>query len=355
MRTLKLEAVLGVALALMPGAGCAEVSPARVTVDRMEYGEVIADSWKRQTLLNVVRMRYADAPVFLDVASVINSYSIGGTASANATMPVPTPGTSFGLGVQGTWSNTPTVTYQPLMGESFTRSLLQPIPPVSVFQLLQGGWPAATVMKSVVRSINGLRNDSFGVAGDAGFRELVDAMTRIQRAGGLGIRVEAREGGSGIVVVMRKEEDMSVGLRQDRRRVHELLGLDPGSSEFEIAYGLVPRSPNEVAVLSRSMLELLLELGYGLDLPPGHATNGRATPGLWQPGDVRAQHPLARIHSGKDAPTNAYAAVPYREYWYWIDDNDVASKRYFTFLMILFSLAETGPTAPGPVVTVPSR
>ena len=31
----------------------------------MDYGQVIADSWKRQTLLNVVHLRYADAPVFL--------------------------------------------------------------------------------------------------------------------------------------------------------------------------------------------------------------------------------------------------------------------------------------------------
>ncbi len=54
-------------------------------------------------------------------------------------------------------------------------------------------------------------------------------------------------------------------------------------------------------------------------------------------------------------PANAYAAVPYKGYWYWIDDNDIASKRIFTFLMILFSLAETGQPTAAPIVTVPSR
>lgn len=40
---------------------------------------------------------------------------------------------------------------------------------------------------------------------------------------------------------------------------------------------------------------------------------------------------------------------------YWIDDDDVASKRTFTFLLILSSLAETGQSSVAPLVTVPSR
>jgi len=47
--------------------------------------------------------------------------------------------------------------------------------------------------------------------------------------------------------------------------------------------------------------------------------------------------------------------VPFKGYWYWIDDTDIASKRIFTFLMILFSLAETGQSTAAPVVTIPSR
>jgi hypothetical protein len=49
------------------------------------------------------------------------------------------------------------------------------------------------------------------------------------------------------------------------------------------------------------------------------------------------------------------AAVQYRDYWYCIDDTDVAGQRTFTFLIILFSLAETGQPTAAPVVTVPSR
>ena len=107
-------------------------------------------------------------------------------------------------------------------------------------------------------------------------------------------------------------------------------------------------------MLSRSMMEIMLQLGFGIDLPPAHAASGRALPSRERAGDEQAK-PLVHIRSGPEEPPDAYASVPYKGHWYWIDDTDIASKRTFTFLMILFSLAETGQTAAAPVVTVPSR
>jgi len=341
------------ALAMLALAGCTSVSPDRINTDRMDYGQVIAESWKRQTLLNVVRMRYADAPVFLDVASVIDSYTVGGNANAQATLPSRIDPDVLQLGAGATWSNTPTVTYQPLLGDQFTRSLLQPIPPTSVFQLLQAGWPATLVLRTTVRSINGLRNDSSGRGADPGFYQLNEAMSRIQLSGSLGIRVEPRKDGSAVMVVIRRGDNGAV-VSEDSRLVQKLLGLEEGVGEFEITYGLLPRSSHEVALLTRSMLELFLELGVGIELPADHAMDARATPGQRQAGDAETK-PLVRIHSGKQVPADVYTAVQYKGYWYWIDDTDVASKRTFTFLMILSSLAQTGQSTAAPVVTVPSR
>ena len=340
-------------IALLATAGCASVSPTHVTTDRMDYGQVVAESWKRQTLLNVVRLRYADAPMFLDVASIINSHTVGGSGNAQATLPSGTSPDVFGVGGSGAWSNTPTVTYQPLLGDRFTKSLLQPIPAVSVFQLLQGGWPASLVFRTVVGSVNGLRNASAGVAADPGFDELTDALSRIQRAGNIGIEVQPRKDGSGVLVVIRKP-GTGPALSDDSRRVRELLGLSGDTTDFEVAYGLFPRGPNQVAVVTRSMMEIMLQLGFGIDLPPADVASGRVLPGKWQAGDAESR-PLVHIKSGPEAPADAYSAVRYKGNWYWIDENDIASKRTFTFLMILFSLAETGQSVAAPVVTVPSR
>ena len=343
-------------LALLATAGCTSVPPTRVTTDRMDYGEVVAESWKRQTLLNVVRLRHADAPVFLEVASIINSYTLGGTATAQAAISSRIDPNVFALGGTGNWSNTPTVTYQPVIGDKFTKSMLHPIPPASIFQLLQGGWPASLVFRTVVGSVNGLRSSFADVPADPGFVELIEILTRLQRGGDIGISVEpnkekgAKDGGAVLAVIRRA--DPGTALEADGRRVRELLSLDSGVFTFEISYGLVPRNRNEVAVMSRSMMDILLQLGFGIDLPAASGT--RVLPYQGQAGDAKAR-PLVHIRSGTEAPADAYAAVPYKGHWYWIDDDDIASKRIFTFLMILFSLAETGQSTAAPVVTVPAR
>ena len=239
------------------------------------------------------------------------------------------------------------------MGERFTKSLLQNIPPVSIFQLLQGGWPVELVLRTSVNSINGLQNDRTGIAASSGFDELVERLSRLQAGGEIGLRVEARADGSGVIVVMRSKAAQET-LNEDSRRVRELLGLSSDITEFDVVYGLVPRNQREVALLSRSMLEIMLQLGHGIELPATHEVGGWVLASQYRSGE-RLAKPLVNIHSGSEAPANAYAAVPYLGYWYWIDQADIASKRTFTFLMILFSLAETGPSAAAPVVTVPSR
>ena len=231
--------------------GCSSVKPSKVSAERIDYGQVIAESWKRQTLLNVVRLRYADAPVFLEITSVINSNSVGGSVNAGTGFPGASPsGITFDLGGSQSWSNTPTVSYQPLMGEHFTRSLLQPIPPSSVFQLIQGGWPADIVFNTIVGSINGLHNSFAGKKADSSFTELVENITNIQRSGGLGLRIEAHKEGSSVVVVLPSGAE-GTPLSEERRRVRELLQLEQGLGEFQVEYGLIAQNNHEVAMVSR--------------------------------------------------------------------------------------------------------
>ena len=72
----------------MAATGCKHLGPKTVAVDRFDYSTAIADSWKQQTLLNIVKLRYMDLPVFVDVASIVSGYSlqtgvsVGGSVSS---------------------------------------------------------------------------------------------------------------------------------------------------------------------------------------------------------------------------------------------------------------------------------
>ncbi|RLC01544.1 MAG: hypothetical protein DRH34_08945, partial [Deltaproteobacteria bacterium] len=57
-------------IAIMIGAilllsSCTNMGPKTVTRDRFQYNTAISDSWKEQTLLNIVKLRYADMPLFV--------------------------------------------------------------------------------------------------------------------------------------------------------------------------------------------------------------------------------------------------------------------------------------------------
>jgi hypothetical protein len=55
-------AVAKIGLCLAPAVvfpGCARLGPRSIPVDRFDYSTSIANSWKQQTLLNVVKLRGA--------------------------------------------------------------------------------------------------------------------------------------------------------------------------------------------------------------------------------------------------------------------------------------------------------
>jgi hypothetical protein len=106
-------------------SGCAGIGPPTVDRDRFDYVSAISESWKRQTLLNLLKTRYLDAPVFMDVSSVINQYALEGEIELGFTW---SGSNTQSLGGTGKYTDRPTITYNPVMGKNFAQSLLRPIP-----------------------------------------------------------------------------------------------------------------------------------------------------------------------------------------------------------------------------------
>ena len=184
--------------------------------DRIDYASAIGNSWKEQTLLNIVKLRYADMPIFLEVAQVIAGYqlqsAIGGSFTAgNFTAGVVGPFTAIGsANAAGTYTDRPTVIYSPLTGVDFLKRLMTPIPPSSVLFMLQSGYSAERIMPIMLDSINGLNNGSNRLRrpADPKFTRLVELMREGQLAGAIQIRIERpKDGAESSVLIFGPSKD----------------------------------------------------------------------------------------------------------------------------------------------------
>lgn len=341
-------------------AACNSIGPGSVQRDRISYSDAIATSWREQMLLNIVKLRYQDAPVFLEVSSVISSYTLQTEASAEAqwypfSLSSGANNTNRRLGVSGMYTDRPTISYTPVTGEKYIEKLLRPIPPQAVLSMLQAGHSAEQIVPITVRAMNDVYNFSASPARarseDPAFYRVVQALRRIQFAGALGVRIERR--GNAEVTLLRFRDNASPEIDEEIRVVRQTLGIKPDVLELVVSYGSIKRSDNELVLLTRSMWEILAELSSGVDVPEADRLEGRAAPS--PPGPRPRGMPVAHVHSGTEAPTDAFASVRYRNYWFWIDDRDLASKRIFTFLMVFSSIAEKGTVPQVPIITIPAN
>ncbi|MGD8505005.1 MAG: hypothetical protein PVH49_15430, partial [Syntrophobacterales bacterium] len=151
-----------------------------------------------------------------------------------------------------------------------------------------------------------------------------------------------------------KQKNISPEIVSAINSVKLLLGLSPDVRDFRVVYGSVARDDKEIAILSRSMLEVIIELSSYVDVPEMHLTEGRTYEALLDQMDVSEEFgPLIAVNSDESRPADDFIAVRYKDYWFWIDDRDLRSKRTFAFLWLLFSFTET-EKGYAPVVTIPT-
>jgi hypothetical protein len=356
---LKGFAVMAAMVIAVAMAGCASIGPGTIAKDRFDYDHAVTTSWKRMMLLNLVKMRYGDTPMFLDVSSIINSYSLEGEVSLGASWETGVDAVDTkNLGGTGRYSDKPTITYNPLFGERFTRSLMTPIQPAVVVSLVQSGWPADKVMQLMVSSANGVQN-RYGVGArsrgaDPEYYQFSSAMRRIQASGAVGLRVAAQEGREVALMVLQGKK-MTPELQEDSRKVREILDINREAKDIRVVYGSAPANDSELALLTRSMLEILMDIASSIEVPQSHVKDGTVTrTAVFDTDAIVGYSPPIRIHSGLEKPDNAFVSIPYGGHWYWIDNRDYPSKSLFSFLMIIFSLTDTGSEKGQPVVTIPA-
>jgi hypothetical protein len=346
---------------LLALTGCRSIGPGTVPRDRSDYSSSIGDSWKRQTLLNIVKLRYVDPPIFVDVGQIVAGYSLqtgvsaGGTfSSADAVQG------NFGtIGGSAIYTDRPTITYVPMTGNKFVRGLMTPLSPESVFFTIQSGWPADGVLFASVASLNGLKNQESSIAGvtlpDPDFMRALQLLRKIQLSGAVAMRVKQDEQKQQTAILTFRSKDVPPQILDDIHELRRLLRLAPDAEELRLVFGATSTSDQEIAVITRSMLQQMATMASQVEVPAEDVTQGRATPG-WETvaGNTNAVR-LVEIKCSKTEPVDAFVMVQYRHHWFWIDDRDLKSKRTFSFMMMLFTLADTGEKENLPLITIPAQ
>src|SRR5262245_56894437 len=362
--TISIGIKIGCLLAALAVCACSSIGPTTVPRDRIDYSTAIGDSWKQQTLLNIIKLRYGDMPIFLEVAQVIAGYQLegsvtGGFNAANNTAGVVGPFTAGGsVLAQGKYTDRPTLIYAPLTGNDFLKKLMTPIPPSAVLFVLQSGYAADLVMPIALDSVNGVNNESNrGMKrrpADPQFFRLVQLIRHQQLAGAIQVRIErSKADAESSLFVFGPSKDPEIAAKT--REIRSILNLKPDLREIKVYYGGYSGKNDEIDMMTRSMLQIMLELAAIVQVPASDVAQGRAAPGAVTDQADETPAPVSlRVASGDAPPRDAYVAVPYKGRWLWIADTDIRSKYTFGFVMLMFSISDTGVRGAAPVVTVPA-
>ncbi len=330
--------------------GCARLGGESLPQDRIAYSRALSTSWKQEALLNIVRLRYLDPPVFLNITSLVNGYTRRHEAHTSLN-PYDIPAT-LGLGGDFALEERPTISYAAPSSAAFS-AMLTPIAPLIPLTLIESGWDAALVLRMTVRAINGVRNDQSQDASRPGdFDRVLELVETIQRADAL--HMELRPGkkkGEFTQVMFLPRENPRPEIAAAINELRQLLHLHPGVREYKVVRsGSSQRDDKTLVLQTRSVLHMLTEFASCIQVPAADRKSGAVFPV-----PANADCSLITIHSGPRPPQRTYVQVNHEGTWFWIDRDDFDSKLHFAYLLMILRASALNEQSGAPVLTIPTN
>ncbi len=347
-------------LTILIMSGCSRVGPGMMSRDRFDYTSAVADSWKEQLLMNIVRIRYLDWTAFVSIDQIITAYTMEHTGSARFTLRTPISqlytNDQADVSWVGKFSERPTILYKPLSGKKYVRALLTPAQPVSILALMETGWPADQLGRIAIRSVNGFYNTNteFDVVhhADPLFARFLFILKKIQSRDAMRVSIVEDAESRKTVTLVFNPKRLTPELRQEFQELKADLGLDITRNSFRVVRDSLQDSSDEIRIQGRSVLQILIAMAVaGVQIPEEHKESGIAPPIQPIPDeDLSGLPPLMTIKSGSVKPASSYVAVKYLDMWYWIDNRDHFAKRSLQYALTLITLLDSDEASGGSVV-----
>lgn len=344
-------------------AACSSFGPDALRGTHPLYNDAIVASMNEQFIQNIVRLHYRDPVFFLDVASVTASLKLDMSAGLDQSEVGLNGGTdlikySFGAA----YSTSPTISYVPLQGEGFVKSILTPVPLETLFSLAGSGWATRRVFSLCVERINGLENAPSASGptpkrapeGYQPFDRLLELVEEIAPAHLIVPRIDPETKQPQLEILSSPEFQVQVW------EIKDLLGLDQNLQVYRINSDFLHSRPDTVSIRTRTLTGIFFYLSQHVETPQDHKAEGLVTITQTRDGTEFdwAATPAGkqfRIRQSEEEPDTAFLSIPYRGRWFYLADNDLESKSTFMLLIQLFRLQAGAAKPEGPALTIPVR
>ncbi len=392
--------------ALVSASGC--LGPKAVSYTRMRYNEVMRTTNDEQLLLNIVRLRYADSPIFIDLPNITSQFEVAGRGSYFGGYGNETPGrASLGFG-ELTLRDTPTLSYHPREGREIAKALLTPLSS-DLFIVVNAGANLEQLLLFSINDINDVNNAPRAttlvpkVPDDnteylRGVRLLASLSEREALELEFGTNEESDDSSDpmskGVVqgrdllkaaeqgYVYRAQQDQ-VTVRKRKKRLYlrispeyvnspemqevaRIFRLIPGRSVYRVESELTeeananlpsPLGKETLYLNLRSVLQIMTFLSKGVCVPEEHVASKIVPMTRDRDGQffdwTRITAGNFVVHAQKHRPRHAEVAVPYRGYWFYIAPDDVESRAALAILEVVFALQESDSRSSNLLLTLP--
>ena len=136
---------------------CAKYGPVFLQSERSQYNQAIQKTNDEQLLLNLVRLKYHDTPLFMEVNNIASQFTLQNDIGISTQLKAGAKGI-FTPDASTFIEERPTISYSPLHGENFVHGVLTAISFKTIVLLFHSGWSIDRIFKICLQRLNMLKN-----------------------------------------------------------------------------------------------------------------------------------------------------------------------------------------------------
>lgn len=338
---------VGLAAILLGGCQTTKVGPNALRSSQSAYSQAIAANLDEQLLQNIVRLRYRDNPIFLDVGDISQTNKLGGNLDIEKIPLNHLSNTTGAFAPKFNGDVSATVKYGQLKGKEFVQKLLTPIQSGIVWSMVESGWRPERVLNLCVERVNNLYNAQTAGGPTPHFAPAyknyyrwTELFTRLYRGHVINFGEKPETNFSDLCMHIKEDPVFAKEISEFK----SLADLSKDGHWFKLKDNFVDMSSTKLTIRCRTLLSMFFFLSQGVNVPQSDKDNNLVTTTKNIDGSVfdwsEISNRLLNVHfsESKAYPKDAYVACRYRGKWFYVKDNDSESKSTFLLMSQIFTL-----------------